>query len=561
MFLFLFYFWGAWAPLLGDQAKANTSDSVFQSLNSPHLRVASRETTQSLRSKTYVLNKLGLTWRPELQVSSSAENCSPSQFRRALHQSSKPELIIKKFWRQCESTWRLNSFNGITHSANILRTAFEPTQHPGVRKIEWALENGVKVPGLLFLKGPITRPLVILRTGIFSSLTTAVAERFAMMQLFDEGPYHLLVLPSTSGKDYIESNSRFVFGGFDEGLQTARIIDLISDPREPIHAWVSKIHLVGISLGSHGLWLLNWLQPSPGKPNLIDRTLQLCPTVDLRATAAEQRRNLLSEFFVKSWFERRLYPNKDNLGLKDNETVATFIQRSIDGYQQPTLPWPLTSVPLPVHPHPFWVYNDFWSWLPTYYNFDRTLVAWTRLDPVVPPAQNAATLPRRQQAPEASLLEFPRGFHCSLPTTYQWSIISLMLRGYLDSTKLGDDSLAFEQTFENDNQIKSIEIRHLNVEEVSNRAGDLASQGEEPEKSHPLFFKTELFVTFQNPFKPPQTVSLMIPTQISQHHWLLEDFNEALQETVVRELSSRMVWVQNASHWQVGFRTVPGQSR
>jgi hypothetical protein len=512
--------------LITHRASAQTAEQFFQSLQSPHLQIRSLTETQQIRSKTDLLETLGLTWEPHLtmepEADPSEDNCTAAHFRQELVAEKDPAIAIKNLWQNCEPQWRENSFNVVTHSERILRTAFEPTQHPSARLIEWQLENNIKVPGLLFLKGPIRRPLVIIRTGIFSSLKTAVAERFLVMQLFEEGPYHLLLLPSTSGGDYIERNHRLHFGGFDEGLQTARILDLLAEKKEPLNRYISKIHLVGISLGGHGLWLTHFLQDS--KNPLLDRTLLLCPAVDLQATAASQKDSFLAETFVKGWFSFRLAPFKDALQVPNQESISEFLERSFSDYQNPSIPWKSDKIPLPIAAHPYWVWNDFWSFMPTYYNFSKTFVAWTAVDPVVPADINARSLRERQQAPESALLEWPRGFHCSLPSAYQWSMISLSLRGYLDAESAATRTRLEIHSTHAIRAIDSLQIRRINLTDLD--------------------LNVELRIRSKPPLAFIDSIWIKLPRSLTSFNWVLENFNETLHQSVIRELNSRMSWEQ-----------------
>jgi hypothetical protein len=522
--------------LLQQQVFAESVESIFQSLSSAHFSILSKDETLQFVSLTKKLNSAGLTWRPTLELAKDQTPCHPNHFREALAKSLSPELTLKDFWQRCESEWRLNSFNQFTHAAQILRTQFDPTEHPAVRAVQWTLRDQVKVRGLLFFKGKVRRPLVILRPGIFSQLRSSVAERFLMMQLFEEGPYHVLVIPSTTGRDYIELNHQFVFGGFDEGLQTFAILKLLNSPEEPLQRYISKIHLVGISLGGHGLWLTNLLNQAENEADrvgIIDKTLLLCPSVDLGATAEEQRRHILSDFFVNAWFNLRLAPLRQELDVAENEAISSVFEKALTNYKSPTLPWPLTGLQPPASPQPFWVWNSFWSWMPPY-DFKRTFVLWTAVDPVVAPQVNAHTLAKQLHAPESALLELPRGLHCSLPTTYVWPAVSLTLRGYLDSRSLSKTQ-TWQHNFDQLASIKSVEMVKLVLE------GDLKN------------FEVSLMVRFENPLLAPLEQRVRLPATLSDLNWVIADFNETLKDSLVREFSSRMKWSQTSKGWAISL--------
>jgi hypothetical protein len=521
--------------LANRQALAESPEVFFQSLNSKHLKVFSDLESQAIKSKTYQLQKFELSWQPELTVPLLPAECQPRTFRRELEGQQKPEVTIKTFWQRCERHWRQDHYSAFTHSQEILRLGFEPTQHPAVRVIQWTLEGGIKVKGLLFLKGKKSRPLVILRTGIFSHLRSTIAERFLMMQLFDEGPYHVLLLPSTTGNDYIEDNRTFNIGGFDEGLQTYEILRLLSNPEEPLKQFITKIHLVGISLGGHGQWFTNLLDKL-NNTNLISKTLLFCPAVNLKVTADQNHSKPLMDFAVKVWYRIRLSPLRTYLNLTESDSIFQFVQKNLQLYHQPSIPWSFSDHPLPRSNDiaVYWLWNDFWSWMPKY-DFANTLVIWTRQDPVVPPDLNSLLLESQFGAPSSALLELPRGLHCSLPTTYRWPLISLTMRGFLGAEGLLPTTQThqpvWEEAFVDDSQLTNISIRNLEVREAQ--------------------FEVQLSLKYKSRLRPILIKNVLWPINVSDQTWVLSSLNDELRGSLRRELSSRLDWSQNQGNVRV----------
>lgn len=515
------------------QVLADSVEDFFQSLNSQFLKVATRPETIAVKTKTQRLKDLGLTWRPNLDLPLSLNDCDPSIISKSLSGVNSKQAL-QGLWQRCEVAWRLDAYNFITHSEAILRTDFEPTQHPAARIVTWTLTNGTKIPGLLFLKGPVTRPLVILRPGIFSSFDATVAERFLMMQIFDEGPYHLLVLPSTSSRTYIELNQAFDFGGLEEGLQTAAILELLKNEKEPLHQYINKIHLVGISLGGHGLWLTNFLQQL-GQKQWFDRSLSLCPAVHLEALYQSQQQNLLEKLFIQNWFERRLTPVAQNLNLKNGESIAELLQRQFNEGRPPKTPWPLSSFPLPSNAHNHWQWNDFWAWLPPY-DYQNTFVVWTRKDPVVPPQLNVETLRSQANATSDVFMELPRGLHCSLPTTYNWHALSLSIRGYLDPLFIQDNGIEVSKTISDIPEVTKLRLRHIRL------------QGQTLQ----LHFQFD----FANILLGKKDFVWSLPASLSQQAWVLPHYDNHLEESLLREFSSRLSWTHKNSVLQLNIHSL-----
>lgn len=479
-------------------------EEVFQSLNSQHLKVYSHSQTRAMASPLYPLRKLALTWQPPTEVATDSGDCSPVTLKQKLFLTtpSSPaddnlEREIQAQWDRCETQWRNNAYSPWTQTQQILRTDFEPSQHPEVRMIQWTFKNNSRLRGYLFFKGgPEKKPLVIFRTGIFSHLRSAVAERFLMMMLFEEGPFHLLLLPSSSGADYIENNHQIGFGDESEHEQTSEILDQIQNREEPLNHSISRIHLVGMSLGNYGLFLTNARERK--KPSsLIGRSLFLCPAIDLKSSFNQITQNRLKEFILRLWFYLRLSSQKELFLPSLQDSVFDFIQTKVN--QNP---------------------NTLINLLP-HYDFTHSLIMWTQLDPVLPSEYNAKIF-NQFKASSSHLLEFPRGLHCSLPTAYQWPMISLTLRGYLSSPSLSSSTAQWTRRITMAHPIQKIVLHDLILE------------------NHNIKFY--LLIHFQNPLRPPTLQEVAVPQALSFHNWAFADFNEELKKSVLREFSSRLQW-------------------
>lgn len=485
-------------------------ESVFQSLNSKHLKVFSQSETRSYPSKLFPLRPFALTWQPPAELQSSSNECSPASLKQKLFSTdpSDIETEIQSQWTRCESRWRSNSYGPWTHSQEILRTDFEPSQHPEVRMIQWSFKNNSRLRGYLFFKGgPEKKPLVILRPGVFSHLKSSVAERFLMMMLFEESPFHLLLLPSNSGADYIEDNHQIGFGDESEHQQTSEILDQLQEPQEPLNHYISRIHLVGISLGNYGLFLTN-ARERKKQQSLLDRSLFLCPAIDLKASFQQITNNHLKQFFLRLWFQMRLSSQQGVLIPPIEGSLFDFIKTKVN---QNT--------------------NALLALLPGY-DFTHSLILWTQLDPVLPPEYNAKTL-TFFKTPPAHLLELPRGIHCSLPTTYQWPIVSLTLRGYLESQSLQSLSTPWSYSLSSTQPIKKILLH------------DLILVGDK--------IKFYLLIYFQNPLRTPLIQEILVPTHLSAHAWAISDFNDELKKSLIREFSSRLQWEQSSPSLKLSF--------
>lgn len=563
--------------ILVSQAQgASSSEIFFQSLQSTHLKVFTQRDSQRYFSPLREWDQWGLAWRGwDSSLEGAGDEglkngCGKEKFLQELRgHISNPELVLTSLWGRCETQWRESSDNPLTHALATLRTAFEPSLNPAARVIEWTLKGGARIKGYLFLKGPVSRPLVILRTGVFSHLRSAIAERFIMMQIFEEGPFHLLVLPSTTGEDFARDNGRFLWGGFDEGLQTSEIIDFLTNPKEPLGQLISKIHLVGISLGAHGQWLTQALETLK-TTSKVDRALYFCPMVDLKKTTTMKSKKSLSEkWLMGRWIEKRLsqiqallppkiHPQSEQVSssLTQSASPLALIQETPLTYQKQSLWLPdLALERRPPDPtqnltskeEVFWALNDFWPWLPPL-PWDKTFVIWNSLDPIVPPAQNTQALMVRFPAQKDHFLQLPRGFHCSLPSAYQWPHLSLTLRGFLEPAITAATDWEGTTTLGPFASIASIDLKKVELLRDGNPV--LAPTNNHSKRR----FQLTLQIHFRWALRPPLLQKIEVPSALSDLNWYLNDWDEELEKSITRELRSRLLWKEEHQELTLGFR-------
>lgn len=525
------------------QSQDFNEDDFFQTLNSEHLKIFSRTETLSYESQLHSLSQKGLTWLPKLPLLSEDDKkenpCSIARYKDDLLKSSLSNELIYKYWNECESKWRLNTFNPLTQAQQILRTDYEPALLPSVRMIQWTLENKIKLRGFLFLKGPVKRPLVIVRPGIFSHLKTSMAEKFILMQLFDEGPFHILFLPGNTSKDYIVDNHKFALGGEIEGEQTFEVVRQLSNTSEPLNQWINKINFVGISMGGHGLLKTHSLiQASPSmtdKNNLIGKTILLCPLVNLESTMKLQDKNPLFTFLLNLWFKLRLNALRTELGLSEDESLMEYKKRITTDYKESSPDWLSTK------------------------DFKNMLIIGTQLDPIIPPEYNFKPLLSKIDSESKSLF-LPRGFHCSLPTSYQWSALSTTLNGFLESASHDPANDPTTNTFNLSiaHSIKQIKIIDIKLPIVTSRPSLISANQAHLNSNH---FIVKLLLNFKNPLYSPQAVEIQVPTSWYDQSKVLynsQNWNDTFKMSLLREFSSHITWKQvhqeNAYSLQLYFK-------
>ena len=120
---------------------------------------------------------------------------------------------------------------------------------------------------------------MILRLGVFSNVEEFLPERFLLMQIFEQGLANVLVLENSTGADFIANNQRWTMGGYDEGLQNMQVVRMLRRSSAPLSQLISSVHLMGVSLGGHGVLFASLLNQYNGQPEhqAIQSFTTFCP--------------------------------------------------------------------------------------------------------------------------------------------------------------------------------------------------------------------------------------------------------------------------------------------
>jgi hypothetical protein len=289
---------------------------------------------------------------------------------------------------------------------------------------------------LLLLKDNKARPLVVLRTGIFSTLQTIAPEKYLIEQLFEDGPYHVLVLSSLTGIDFRKDNDRYMFGGFEEAIQQILIGKQLRNPDFPYSHFVSGLRLAAFSMGGHGAYLttlLNEKDPAEPQQSLYRKTLLLCPLVNFNETMNYHQNSFFNRFLINLWGGTRL-KSKNLLSFSVND----FFNLLRKNYSEPLVGWSAVesvnslqkinfSQSQASHANDFFARsNNDQDWLNKKVS-TPTLVVATKQDQLVPLELNYNKI----TDPGVQKLLLPMGIHCSLPSAYNWKILSTTFNLFL----------------------------------------------------------------------------------------------------------------------------------
>lgn len=339
----------------------------------------------------------------------------------------------------CQNLLRTGLENILLNALGVMTIQLEPGRHPFARHVMMELPGGVRLKGLLGLKGDgKKRPLVILRLGIFSNSEEFFPERYLFMQLFEESPFNILILESLSGSEFSQNNHKISVGGFEEGRQNYWIAKKLKNTSEPLSQLIGSIHMVGVSLGGHGVFysaILNEkataVKGNSRQSKPIDSFLAFCPLVNLKETFEFHKKNKWSYQLMNAWAQQRLphlfqiYPTLhsqdmifDLLNILNKKPYQSLMPDSSLEEEK--------TEDEDVSNKDFFARNDYFSELDKI-NTPFYVIANLK-DPIVPYKLNAERL---KALKNISLITLESGYHCSLPIAYDWHLMSKMYHNHL----------------------------------------------------------------------------------------------------------------------------------
>lgn len=428
-----------WAFLVGVSVGQASNIESFKSLKSPWMEILPESAekadgtypwwAKALQNDAFKLDPSGVG----LERGNSA--CDP---QKLIEKKSFPPAQflgeIESFFKSCEPALRTSHTDIVTNTWETLFLRLHPRTHPLAQHVIFHMPGGAQVKGLLGLKSDgKPRPLVILRLGIFSNTEEFFPERYLFMQLFEQSPFHVLVLESLSGSEYVKHNSSFALGGFEEGFQNFWIAKKLQDPQEPISRRIDSVHLAGVSLGGNGTFFAALLNQFNARP--ISSFLGFCPLVQFEETFDYHRAQGWSMKAMNYWASKRLtglkklYPDLRN----DN-----FIPGVLTHLKQAKTVWPDEYMrirwPSDYKKRSFSERLHFWSdWKAIQTPF---LVFATRQDPIVPYEVNSQKIVNGDidvGRSQLKIITLEEGYHCSLPGAYDWKAMTTVLQTYIQN--------------------------------------------------------------------------------------------------------------------------------
>ncbi len=393
-------------------------------------------------------------WDPTGKSQSLSQKCDFYQ-QREEYLAPGAEVLgyLKQYFERCEKELQTGTNNLL---ANAYLTDFiklHPSEHPYARHVVFHLPNGLNLKGLLALKGDSKpRPLVILRLGIFSNTREFFPERYIFLQMFEQSPFNMLILESMSGAEFLQNNTHYSLAGYDEGMQNYQVAKELTNSSEPLSQLIESVHLLGVSLGGHGVFYASILNELNRK--VFSSFSAFCPLVQFQKTFEYHQSQGLSMWIMNYWARNRMVSMSEIFPKLDQDQFIPSMLSNIDLSYQEALSWD-SSAALKRPPSSlqkgFFAKNNFWS---DFQNIQTPfLIFATKKDPIVPFALNSKQLiegPLQIKGSNPAVITLEEGTHCTLPTAYNWRGWTEVMQSYIlknSKLKLQTKTLALPESF------------------------------------------------------------------------------------------------------------------
>lgn len=319
--------------------------------------------------------------------------------------------------------------------------------NPHLKMATFTLPEGRVVRGVLGIKpDKKPRPFILVKCGVFCDAKESSNVVSALMHLFDESPFHVLVLGNITGPQFEGENKAFAVGGFDEGRQLYQIASFLKDESQ-FKEQISSVQTLGISLGGQAALysaLYSSQNPLSSSRRAIDASMAICPVVNLENSLQRlYNRDLLSRGYTLITF-RVLLSFADKLPFlgqalaqikKSNpqDFYVLLSKSSLRYYQDWThqQPWdlkPFSGLQIKDQ-EKFWEINNFANYIQQIEI--PTFVVVAENDDIVRFRDNAALLPSNN--PLVQVLSIPQGGHCAFSVANGYERWSRLLQDYFIS--------------------------------------------------------------------------------------------------------------------------------
>lgn len=370
--------------------------------------------------------------------------------------------IGQKFWgwdpkKELKKTSGSSSpelqFSSANEMMKSLFVEFDVSNIEHFRKLWFKPTDKTKFRGLFgihdFTK---KRPLVILRLGIHGNVDELIAERFLAKIIYEDLDANFLIIESLTSHAFVSKNKDISLGGVDEGLQTFLALNEVT--RSKLNPLIKSVHLLSLSMGSHGTFITAMLDQFNG--HKIKSIVNFCPLINIKETFEYHNKpeSNLQNALVDLWNVRRLVAVFDIYGQRANlhdwwKTIfdlrPRFTPAMLDILNQErkqplisttqinqlvaNMKWPIGLENHFNNSQSLFELNNFW---PHYQGVKTPMMIYTTpKDPLVVNELNSELIFSGKQAGDFSNLKYLRlehGIHCGLAPVYQWDYIVKLVK-------------------------------------------------------------------------------------------------------------------------------------
>lgn len=376
------------------------------------------------------------TGRHDIDI--SIAECNSFQLLEAVLEGGVSPQKIANFATFCRDEWHTK--RGSLQSLILFSTSeYEYEKSRQFTYVKMRLENGKTVRGLIGVKDNKKRPLIIAVCGVMCEAGDR-ASRYLLMQLFDETPFHVLVLANSFTMDFVEDNGVMGLGGLQGADTVMRVARHLRNPSNPLYDKISDLHLFGLSLGGHEALMasvLNERHRDHFGTAPIQSLLGFCPVVDYQETTMSIFENSFKKTVFKFGTGKVTKLAAESLAMNTEVSdYADYKQYSLalawrnqqtyqTLYEQKLEPWSL--------PHFENIEEAFEAgrFQNHAHKIKIPMLLWaSEDDPVVDTGINTLLLQQKRGQTSITTVVLPSGSHCASALQYGWRNVSLTLQSF-----------------------------------------------------------------------------------------------------------------------------------
>lgn len=379
---------------------------------------------------------IGFGWTPGPNEKSKLQ-CDATSLRKVLSSAKTAGDKLKIF---SDAYQNCSPVESTTNSLNVFKNIsqrYPYLENPLYHRVTLHFPGDIKTKALFVFKDLKPRDLIIFRPGIFGTTDDLIAEKYLLKIFFELSDFNMIVLESSSSSDHMYNNPKIYLGGVKEGYENLYLIEQLRGHPQ-FSALIKNINLIGMSLGGNGVLFASYMNQI-NKYKFFNKTLLICPVVDMNKTFAKARESVFNKYTMDLWVSRRFGPafSKRPDSLKSGFLSSLFAlkPRYIPAY------YDLAEKDYYLDPK---LYKNFY---PLEYsgNFEKDLNFYQKMvqlprdfyylatprDELVNPQINYQYIKNKATGNEF-IYSFPEGQHCSFAYTYNWEFLVALFLGILE---------------------------------------------------------------------------------------------------------------------------------